>query len=297
MKVQRPGPLLPVREGRDAALFAVVAILCFLAVFGGMAAAAADRAAQGWSRDMAAEATVQVNPRPDETGDQAAARAAEVLAGVPGVTEAAALERAEAEALLRPWLGEAILQDLPLPHLVTVRLDPAQPAEAAALSRALAEAGLDGRVDDHSVWRADVGRAALSAKLAALGLAVLAAVAAAAAVVFAGRSGLQARRELIEVLSLTGATDDFIAGLFQARFAWLAAVAGAAGGLAACGLLAALVLTGGERGLTPALPFDWRDLMLAAPAPVLAAGLAALAARLTVGRLLHAAWRRETRGK
>ncbi len=295
MREIRPGPLLPPREGRDTALFAVVAILCFLAVFGAMAAAAADRAAQGWARDMASEATVQVSPRPDETGDQAAARAAEVLAGVPGVAEAAALERDEAERLLRPWLGESILEDLPLPHLVTVTLDPEQPARGEALSRALAEAGLDARVDDHSVWRADVGRAALSAKLAALGLAFLAAIAAGSAVVFASRAGLQARHELIEVLSLTGAADDYVAGLFQARFAWLAAVAGAAGALVACGLLAVLILGGGARGLTPALPFDWRDMILAGPAPVLAAVLAALAARFTVRGLLHAVWRTETR--
>ena len=296
MTERRPGPLLPPGEGRDLALFAVVAILCFLAVFGAMAAAAADRAAQGWARDMAAEATVQVSPRPDETGDQAAARAAEVLSGVPGVAEAAALEREEAERLLRPWLGEGILEDLPLPHLVVVRFDPDNPARGEALSRALAEAGLDGRVDDHSVWRADVGQAAMTAKLSAIGLALLAAIAAGAAVIFASRSGLQARHELIEVLSLTGATDDYIANLFQARFAWLAAVAGAAGSLAAIGLLAVLILSGGPRGLTPALPFDWSDIILAAPAAVLAAGLAALAARVTVRSLWHAAWRTETRG-
>jgi len=296
MSAYRPGPLLPTREGRDIALFAVVAILCFLSVFGAMAAAAADRAAAGWSRTMAAEATVQVNPRPDETGDQAAARAAEVLAGIPGVSEAEALPRAEAERLLRPWLGDAILPDLPLPHLVVVRLDAAQPAEAQSISRALAEAGLDARVDDHSVWRSDVRRAALTAKVAAISLAALAAVAASASVVFASRAALEARREMVETLSLVGATNRFIAHLFQSRFAWLAAVAGAAGALAGCAVLAGLILTGGDQGLTPALPFDWSDLRMAAPVPVLAAGLAALAARLTVTRLLHAAFRSETRG-
>jgi cell division transport system permease protein len=296
MSPYRPGPLLPSGDGRDFALFCVVAILCFLATFGAMAAASAQRAADGWSRAMAAEATVQVNPRPDENGDQAAARAAEVLAGVPGVTETEAMSRAEAERLLRPWLGEAILPDLPLPHLVVVRLDPENPATGRALARALAEAGLDARVDDHTVWRADVGRAAWTAALAAMGLAGLAALAAAAAVVFACRAALQARAEMVETLSLMGASASFITNRFQSRFAWLAAVAGAGGGLAACGLLAALIMTGGDRGLTPALPFDWPDLMLAAPVPVLAAGLAAIAARLTVGRLLRLAYLSETRG-
>lgn len=296
MASARPGPLLPMREGRDTALFVVVALLCLLATFGGMAAAAADRAAQGWVRDMSAEATVQVSPRPDETGDQAAARAAEVLAGTPGVQEAAALERAQAEALLEPWLGEAILSDLPLPYLVTVRLDPLEPASAATLSRALAEAGLDARVDDHSVWRADVRRAALTALGGAVALALLAGLAAGAAVVFASRSGLEARAGLIDILSLNGAEDRYIAQLFQARYAWLAAVAGAAGALLACGVVVVLILTGGSRGLTPALPFDWLDLIWAAPTPLIAAALAAGAARLTVQRLLGAAFRAETRG-
>lgn len=294
MSPYRPGSLLPRDEGRDLALFCMVAILCFLAVFGAMSAAAAQRAANGWSRAMAAEATVQVNPRPDESGDQAAARAAEVLAGVPGVAEAEAMSRTESERLLRPWLGDAILPDLPLPHLVVVRLNPEQPADARALSRALAEAGLDARVDDHSVWRTDVNRAAWTATGAALGLAILAGLAAAAAIVFACRAALQARHEMIDTLSLIGANRTFVTSLFQSRFAWLAAVAGAAGALAACALLAALVLGGGVQGLTPALPFDWADLILAAPAPVLAAGLAAIAARVTVGGILHRAFLSET---
>ena len=45
-----------------------------------------------------------------------------------------------AEALLRPWVGDAVLPDLPIPYLVTVRLDPAAPASAVTLGRAMAEA-------------------------------------------------------------------------------------------------------------------------------------------------------------
>ena len=70
------------------------------------------------------------------------------------------MDRKAAEALLRPWVGEAALPDLPLPYLVTVRLDPKAPASAPTLSRALAEAGLDATVDDHSLWRGEVERSA-----------------------------------------------------------------------------------------------------------------------------------------
>lgn len=286
MTPRRPGPLLPPNEARAASLGFVVAVLCFLACVAALAAVAADRAAGGWTREIRAEATVQVSPGPGETGAAAAARAAETLAGLPGVEEAAALERDQAEALLRPWLGEAILEDLPLPHLVTVRLDSERPATPELLRRALAEEGLQASVDDHSIWLEDVARASLTVTLAAGLVFLLTSAAAAAAVVFATTAGLQARRDLVEVLSLTGATDSYVAGVFQARFAWLAALAGLAGALAAAAFGAALILFGGGEGLTPALPLAWTDLLIVSPCPLLAASLAALAARFTVLRLL-----------
>lgn len=286
MTPRRPGPLLPPNEAHAASLGFVVAVLCFLACVAALAAVAADRAAGGWTREIRAEATVQVSPGPGETGAAAAARAAETLAGLPGVEEAAALERDQAEALLRPWLGEAILEDLPLPHLVTVRLDSERPATPELLRRALAEEGLQASVDDHSIWLEDVARASLTVTLAAGLVFLLTSAAAAAAVVFATTAGLQARRDLVEVLSLTGATDSYVAGVFQARFAWLAALAGLAGALAAAAFGAALILFGGGEGLTPALPLAWTDLLIVSPCPLLAASLAALAARFTVLRLL-----------
>ena len=135
---ERPGPLLPRRDGRDGALMFVIAVLCALACLAVLAGAAADRAAQGWRGDLEASATVQVRPKPGETSAEAAARGAEALAGVKGVSEARALDRAAAVKLLEPWLGKgAVPEDLPIPELVTVDLDPKAPADAAALNAAL----------------------------------------------------------------------------------------------------------------------------------------------------------------
>jgi len=284
----KPGPLLPPRDARDGGLMTVIAVLCFLACLAAVAASAADRAAQGWARQLGAEATVQVRPRVGESGATAAARAAETLAGVDGVEEAAALEREAAEELLRPWLGDAVLPDLPLPFLVTVRLDPDAPASAVTLSRALAEAGLDASVDDHSLWRAEVERsAALIAALA--GAAFLAtAFAAGAAIAYATRAGLAAGRTVIQTLSLNGATDGAIAALFMRRFGLLALAAGAVGAGLAALLLAFLRFLGGSQGLTQALPLAWSDLLLLSPCPMLAATVAVLAARFAAMKVLGA---------
>ena len=222
----RPAPFLPETDDRDGSLTFVVAVLCFLACLTLLALLSADRAARDWTRQLEGQATVIVRPKANETPDGAAARAAETLAGVDGVAEARALEPEKAEALIAPWLGDADLSDLPIPRLVAVQLTAEAPANAAALDRALKAQGLDAVVDDHTAWMADIQRAARWARLAGLAVFALIAVAAAAVIGFATRAGLAARREVVEVLHLSGAEDGFIARLFQLRFARMAAQAG-----------------------------------------------------------------------
>lgn len=278
----RRGPGLLSREaGGERWLIVVVAVLCFLASITAVGALAADRAAHGWAHQLRGEATVQVRPRVDETGATAAARAAETLAGVKGVAEAEAMDRKAAEALLRPWVGEAALPDLPLPYLVTVRLDPKAPASAPTLSRALAEAGLDATVDDHSLWRGEVERSAGVITALAGAAFLLISAATAAVIAYATRAGMAAQASVIETLSLNGASDGYVAGLFQRRFGGLAAQAGAMGAGVAGLLLALLRLIGGEGGLTPALPLAFSDLLILIACPLLAFGVALLAARFT----------------
>ena len=273
--------ILPRDGGGEPWLAAVIAVLCFLACLSAVGAVAADRAAHGWARQLRAEATVQVRPRVGETGAEAAARAAQTLAGVTGVEEAEAMDRRTAEALLRPWVGDAVLPDLPLPYLVTVRLDRRAPASAVSLSRALAEAGVDATVDDHSLWRGEVERSAALITALAVAAFLLTAGGAGAAIVYATQAGMAAQRTIIETLSLNGASDGRIAGLYQARYGLLAAGAGAAGAVAAMALTAGLRFLGGADGVTPALPLAWSDVLMLSPCPLLAATVALGAARMT----------------
>jgi len=283
----RPAPLLPPEDAHDGALVFVVGVLCLLACLAVVAALGANRAASGWRTQLSGSATVLVRARGDETADGAAARAAEVLAGVKGVTEADALEPEKAKALLEPWLGhDGVLDDLPIPRLVSVDLDPRAPASVDAMDKALKAAEVDATIDDHSLWLKEVLRAGTMARAAAISVAALVAAAAAAVIVFATRAGLAARRDLVSVLHLAGAEDRFIAGLFQARFARMAALAGLFGAVGAAMIAAAARLFGGGAGLTPVLPLAWLDLAPLILCPLAAAGIAALAARVTAMALL-----------
>ena len=269
-------------------LGAVIAGLCFIACLAAVGGGAASRAAHGWAGRLAAEATVQVRPRVGETGPSAAARAAETLAGVDGVAEAEAMSRQQAEDLLRPWVGQAALADLSIPMLVTVRLDREAPASAVTLSRALAEAGLDATVDDHSLWRGEVTAAAGRLTALALLICLITAGAAAAVIAYAIGADLKAQRDVVVALSLNGASDSQIAGLFQVRAARLAALASLAGTALAALVVALTRVLGGAEGVSPAIPVGWADLLLLSPCPLVAVTLAVSVSRFATLRGLAA---------
>ena len=284
----RPAPLLPRERAQDLLLVFVAGVLCCFACLAVIAALASDRAAGGWTAQLKGSATVLIRPVGDESADTAAGRAAAALGGVKGVAEARVMEKDKAQALVEPWLGPAAqAPELPLPRMVTVEFDQTPPHPTAArLAAALKGAGVDGVVDDHSRWIGDIVRAGTVARAAAMAAALLIVLSAAAVIAFATRASLAARHEIVEVLHLSGAEDRTIVRLFQDRLAELAALAGALGGGAA-GLVAAMArLMGGSDGLTPVLPVAWSDLLACALCPLIAAAVAAAAARITAGRLI-----------
>jgi len=213
-----------------------------------------------------------------------------VVSGVKGVTEARALEAAKAQALIAPWIGpDALPKDLPTPRLVAVELDHKAPASGAAIAAALHAHGVDADVDDHSRWSAQIMRAGAAAQTIAVAIFALIVAVLAAVVAFATRQGLAARREVVQALHLAGATDGYIARLFQARFARSAAQAALVGAMLAAIAAAALKLaTAGDTQLTALLPIAWTDLVAVAPFPVLGALAAALTARVTAMAALGA---------
>jgi cell division transport system permease protein len=285
-----PAPLLPRQDGRDLALLFVVAALSLLAGLAAVGALAGHRAAEGWRSELTGSATVIVRAQGTETPDEAAARAADVVSGVKGVAEARALEPAKAQALIAPWIGPGALPpDLPTPRLVAIDLDRRAPATGAAIAAALKAHGVDADVDDHSRWSAQIMRAGAATEAVALAIFALIVLVLGAVIAFATRQGLAARHEVVEALHLAGATDGYIARLFQARFARSAAQASLAGALLAAVAAAALkASTAGDTQLTALLPIAWTDLAAVAPFPVLGALTAAVTARLTAMAALGA---------
>jgi len=293
-RTPRSAPLLPPDAGRDRPLFAVAAILVFLACLAALGAAGAWRAAEGWTAQLTDQITVQILPGEDRDADEDARQAAALIANLPGVAAVQARSRADSEALLEPWLGSAGLpDDLPVPRLVAVTVDPAAPPARGAILALLDDQPYDVAVDDHGRWESAVRRAAAAVRYFALGLVALLTLAAAAVVAFAARASLAARWDVAEALHLVGAPDRSVTALFQGRFFWLGLKAGLAGAILAALAAAGLAYAGGAAGAVfflPSLEFGWSAVAIPAIAALISAAIAALSARLAVAAELKARW-------
>jgi cell division transport system permease protein len=281
--MSRAAPLLPREDAREAALFFVVCALCFLAAFSGLIARAAYAAADAWTSEVAGEITIRV--RGPEADTQ---RAVDIIAKTEGIASAHALTREESEELLKPWLGAAgVPAGLNLPRLIA--------AEGAAgagdsVAAALKEANINATVDDHETWSADARRVTGTIGLVALSAVALLGATGIAVIAFATHATMLARRDIVELLHLSGARDDFIAGLFERRFLMLGVQAGALGALLAFGtaafILFAVRQTDEQAWLLPQLSLSLADGLILGLSPLIAGAASMFAANLTVKRSL-----------
>jgi cell division transport system permease protein len=267
----------------------IVGFMVYLAAMALAGAVFANGLIDRWRSDLTDAVTVQILPNAEgeTTQDQAARVAAAVkfLMNVPGITSAAPVAHEEIVRLLEPWLGSGnIIDDLPLPALIAVHLQPDAAFNLPEIKRRLAEAVPGAVLEDHKPWLADLARLARGIEALTLLTLVLVAVASILIIVFVSRSALAQHQEVIQVLSLIGARDAYIAGQLQAyafRLATLGAALGVA--LAIATIFAAAKLLGeAETNLMPELgSLSWRWLLLILPIP--AAGVIAVATtRLTV---------------
>ncbi len=200
----------------------------------------------------------------------------------PGVEKATAVPEQEMRALLERWLGAAASSsDLPVPALIDVELSGA--ADPQSLERNVAAAAPGATGTAHSESLGPLLDSLRALQLVALGLVLLLAGAAAAAVVLAARGALDTHRFTIEVMHGIGATDIQVTNLFQRKIA-IEALAGSLGGAFAAAVvllvLAASARFAGDFAAGPLL--GWGDLLLLALLPLALTLLATWVARITV---------------
>ncbi len=282
------GPdLIPDSEGAGRFLPWVVAVMVFFAALAGAAGLALNQATGTWRNDLANTITVEISP---EDGDLArVAAVTKALGETAGIEEVRPLAVAEIAKLLQPWLGGSnLISELPLPHLIDVRLSPNQPADLSLLAKRLAAIGPGIRIDDHKIWLGKLIRLSQSLQWMMLACLAMICFATCSVVIFGTRAAFAAHLEVVKLLHVMGARDGYIARLFL----WRAMTMGLKGGLiglavTAVALFALSRLAADLEGpLFGNLTLTPLGLLSLATLPLLAALLTALTARRTVLREL-----------
>ncbi|UWR21707.1 ABC transporter permease [Sulfitobacter sp. S190] len=266
-------------------LFAAGA-MAFLAVFALALSLASGRLAQRWGDELARSATIRITAPEDQQQAQTDA-ALRILQTTGGVATARALSDEEQQALLAPWFGAQLaLDSLPVPQLIEV-IETADGMDTAGLRLRLAAEVPGAVLDDHSRWRAPLVRAASRLRMLGWVAIVLIGAVTAVMVTLAANAALSANAQVIAVLRLVGATDDYIAQAFIRRFT-IRALIGAAIGMVLGMVAVTLLPRGGDEAASflTGLGFQGWHWLLPLVLPPLAALVAFAATRTAARRTL-----------
>ena len=272
----------------------IIALMVFLAGLALSGALSIEAALEHWGRGLSGTVTVQLLPpgpevsSPDSFEDRLE-KTIGILQQTPGVLRARALTDTEIAVLLEPWLSSGeIFQELPLPKLIDVTLDIAQPPDLAKLEAQLVKEVPGASLDDHKRWSERLTALARIILFAASFIVLLTGLAAIAMIIFTTHTGLAIHQNTIALLHTFGARDGYIATQFQSH----AMRIGFRGGVMGAILVTFTVLITGnlvkriDVEMLSGFSLTTRHWIAIAALPIATAVISMLAARITVLRKL-----------
>lgn len=244
--------LLPSKLRNARALWLVLIIMALLAGCALLFARGSMRLSGDWQTQLSDTLTVQIILDEPNEWEAKTTLTRNTLATVFPGADIAILPKAEARALLQPWLGNAALPDsLPVPGLINVT---GENLNAEKAQTALDTANLSTHIDDNSRYANQLKGTARRLVGVGLGTLILILLAGLSVNIFATRAAMTAQKEIIRVLVQVGASDKFIAKLFINQ-AFRRGALGAAIGLSIAALLWLCLSLLGEWGR-----LGWIDL-------------------------------------
>ncbi len=247
-----------------------------------------------WRRNYTGTLTIQIPLATDGTTMQNELRlnsALHLLQNTPGITSAKAVSMKRISEILSPWLGGGIVSEalsLPIPRLIEVKFIPNRSLNVKALRQKLSQRVEGALLDDHRIWLDKLITLAGAIEAVAFSILLLISVAATTTVIFATRTSLVIHHDLIELLHIMGAHNDYVASQFHRHAMYLSVKGGIVGVIFAIATLYTLGSMWSDIGLflLPQLALNLWQWSCILSIPLVVVAITALTARITVLRVL-----------
>lgn len=281
---RKSNTLIPSTAASGRPLFAVIAVMCYLASLALGVTLTVRQVASEYSKDLSGAITIQIKPSDTADPQQQMARAMAVLQSFPGLYDITPLSASKAAELVESYIGKGNLPaSLRLPQMIDVRVDKTRQPDLAALESQLASEVPGASVNDHKAWKSRLLTFSSSLQFMALATLTLIIGATVAIVIFATRAAMAANKDVVEVLHMIGAEDKFIASEFQGHFLRLgmwSGLTGAGGGALTLILLTALG-SSDVQYFIPNIAMPWTSVAALIAVPLTSALAAMYTARRT----------------
>lgn len=291
-------PILPKDDRDSQSLVIVIAVMCYLASLTAATLIAIDKATDRWTIGLTSTVTLRVKPAADVTEQEAFdTQLSDILSlarGTQGIKSAHLIDAKETVKLIEPWLGsEAFTNELPVPQLIDIEIDPTNPPNLKKLESDFQEIMPSAKLEDHTKWNDRIIAFAGLLQTVTLLLLIIIMVTTVIIVTFATRSWMVAKHEIVEALHLIGAHDRFIAQEFQKKFLSMGLQASCWGLLSAIITIFIMAFASSRisvlssASLLPPIELDLGALLPLLLVPLTASLLATLTARFTVMRIIE----------
>lgn len=227
-----------------------------------------------WGGEYSNSFTVQIPAQADAD----AKRIVDMLAQNDWAVSARELSRNEMQKLIEPWLGGGeVLDELPLPALIEVRLREGSVVDIPALERRLQAMAPGAEIDDYQLWMERFKAFSRNLQAFAGTLATLLVVTTLALVVLAAKTALRLHEKTVDVLYTIGAEDGYIARQFRRNASQLVLRGAVAGTVVAAGIyaLAGRMMAHFDSALLPSLELTGAHLALFIALPLVTGWAAA----------------------
>lgn len=194
----------------------MIALMVYLAIIAALGAVSMSQWASRWSLDLSQTFTVELPPLAQGAPAEKIEAVLNFLQGQEGIASVDLVDSKQVNALLKPWFGnEFKSQDFPLPILIDGHLKSKTSLDLEQLKNQLQPLYAGALVESNAPWQQTIGTFARSMEwglFLVLGLILVTVV---GAINFITKTGLIIHEEIISILQLVGARDDFVAKQFQ----------------------------------------------------------------------------------